>query len=121
MALIIAPILLVVLAFKELSGIRGLGLVGAGALLCAVLWVYSPYPRYLAFKAWDIIQTQPEHEQGWVGRRPGFWKRSLAFIAHAPIFGHGTGSIHKLFAGAASPGEPPLAWETTNALQQTFA
>jgi O-antigen ligase len=37
----------------------------------------------------------------------------LNLIADAPIVGHGTGSIPKLFAG-------PL-WETTNPLQQTFA
>ena len=110
-ALVASPILLVVLSFKELSPVRALGLLGTGAIMCGLLWFYSPpQPRYLASKAWDIIQTQPESEAPWMGR---FWKRSLNLIADAPIVGHGTGSIPKLFAG-------PL-WETTNPLQQTFA
>jgi O-antigen ligase len=115
-SLVIAPILLVVLLFRELGAMRALGLLGAGAVICAILWVYSPQPRYLAFKAWDIIEPL---EQGWVGNRPGFWKRSLSFISEAPILGHGTGSIHKRFAGDQTAGELP--WDTTNPLQQTFA
>jgi len=115
-ALVIAPILLVALLFSELGPVRTLGLLGAGAVICALLWVYSPQPRHLALKAWDIIEPL---EEGWVGNRPGFWKRSLDFISEAPIIGHGTGSIHKRFIGAQRPGDLP--WDTTNPLQQTFA
>jgi hypothetical protein len=113
-ALVTSPILLVVLSSKELSRVRVLGLLGVGAIMCSLLWFYSlPQPHYLASMASDIIQTWPETERGWEGLLPVFWERSLNFITDAPILGHGTGSIHKLFAESG--------WETTNPLQQTFA
>jgi O-antigen ligase len=36
-----------------------------------------------------------------VGLRLEFWKKSLRFFSEAPILGHGTGSIRKLFEEAA--------------------
>jgi O-antigen ligase len=32
-----------------------------------------------------------------IGFRLEYWKRSLAFIAEAPVIGHGTGTIPMLF------------------------
>ena len=36
-----------------------------------------------------------------IGLRLVFWQKSLRFISEAPVFGHGTGSIHALFEEAA--------------------
>jgi len=47
------------------------------------------------------MSTQDSKVSG-MGSRLEFWRKSLGFIADAPLIGHGTGSIRGLFAGVAA-------------------
>lgn len=47
-----------------------------------------------------------------MGSRLEYWRKSLRFVAEAPLIGHGTGSIRGLFASAAANAEiDPLRGE----------
>ena len=54
------------------------------------------------------------------GTRIEFWKKSLRFIASAPVFGHGTGSIVEQFKHAEA-GQGASAIPSSNPHNQTFA
>jgi hypothetical protein len=49
-----------------------------------------------------------------------FWKKSLRFFSEAPVFGHGTGSIHRLFEGAAADQVGAAADVVANPHNQTL-
>jgi O-antigen ligase len=100
------PVLLVLFAVQRFA-LRGvLALSFAGALFAAVIWVSSSYVRERAFGVAEEIQrSQSTHAETSAGFRVESWKKSVAFVADAPIFGHGTGSIPSLFRGAAAGGE----------------
>jgi O-antigen ligase len=118
-ALVIIPVLFVLLGFKIFNARRMLGLLAAAAALCAVAWTASPDLQDRTVTTWETIQPGSSHKLA--GDRPMFWKKSLSFIEEAPLLGHGTGSIRKLFDGAAAgqPGGSESA--TTNPHQQTLA
>jgi O-antigen ligase len=100
------PVLLVLFAAQRfaLRGVLALSL--AGALFVAVIWVSSSYVRERAFGVAEEIQrSQSTHAETSAGFRVESWKKSVAFVANAPIFGHGTGSIPSLFRRAAAGGE----------------
>jgi hypothetical protein len=115
------PLLFVLLGFKKFNTKGMLGLVAAGATLCIVTWVSSPYLRYRTAAVWENVQPYPGNDQNWAGERPELWKKSLGFIGEAPVLGHGTGSVHKLFARSAIGQTGVSAKVTTNPFQQTFA
>jgi hypothetical protein len=115
------PLLFVLLGFKKFNSKGMLGLVSAGATLCIVTWVFSPHLRYRTAAVWENIQPYPGNDQNWAGERPEFWKKSLSFIGEAPVLGHGTGSVHKLFVRSAIGQTGVSAMVTTNPFQQTFA
>src|SRR5262249_51392170 len=55
------------------------------------------------------------------GERLQFWSKSIAIVADAPVFGHGTGSLRDQFRRAAS-GETGMAAEiAANPHNQIFA
>jgi O-antigen ligase len=102
-ALLVAPVLALLLGWRQF---RWKGLVGA-ALLCGILGgaaaLESPYMKARlatsvdevhAFQKSDALNSTSAHLQ--------FLKESLAFVASAPIIGHGTGSIAAQFRKAAA-------------------
>jgi O-antigen ligase len=121
LTLVIIPVLLVLLGFKKLGSRRMLGLLAVGALLCAVAWAFSPSLRSHTVALWHNVQPFPGNDQNLAGPRPEFWKKSLGFIGDAPILGHGTGSMPKLFLRSAVGQTGYSARLTTDPLQQTFA
>jgi O-antigen ligase len=58
-----------------------------------------------------------------MGSRLEYWRKSLGFIADAPLIGHGTGSIRGLFAGVAADSDvDPLRGEiVSNPHNQTLS
>ena len=58
-----------------------------------------------------------------MGSRLEYWRKSLGFIAEAPLIGHGTGSIRGLFAGVAADADvDPLRGEiVSNPHNQTLS
>lgn len=106
--------LVALLAMLVLFGVRQFGWRGAvgtaviGALLAAAVWVSSPYLRQRVSAAVEEARAYSAHNVNTpVGLRLEYWKRSLAFIAEAPVIGHGTGTIPMLFRREATPDTIP--------------
>jgi O-antigen ligase len=121
-ALLVAPVLLLLLGWREL-GWRGLA--GAGVLGCIVsgaIWFGSPYLRdrlitsvndFQAYRLSDATTSTGLHLE--------FLRKSLLFVETAPIIGHGTGSIREQFHNAAI-GQSGVASEPSeNPHNQIFA
>jgi O-antigen ligase len=102
-ALLVAPVLALLLGWRQF---RWKGLVGA-VLFCCIFGgaaaLESPYLKARlstsvnevhAFEKSDALNSTSVHLQ--------FLKESLAFVASAPIVGHGTGSIAAQFRKAAA-------------------
>jgi hypothetical protein len=121
-ALVVLIILLALFAVMHLSG-RAIAVVGGAAIVLVVIaWVSSPYLRWRIETVWtDLQTTQATGERTSSGERMEFAKRSLAFIAEAPVIGHGTGTIHRLFVEAAAGKTGVAGVAAANPHNQTFA
>jgi O-antigen ligase len=77
-----------------------------GVVLAASAWASSPYLRGRVLAVLDEVQQyRTENAETSSGMRLEFWKKSLQFVATAPVWGHGTGSIKRLFEKAATGGQ----------------
>jgi O-antigen ligase len=121
-ALIVIPVLAVLLGFRHL-GWKGLvAAFVAGAALAAVLWASSPYLRYRVQHAFEEVgDYEATNAMTSGGLRLEFWKKSIGFLAHAPIIGHGTGSINGQFRSAVVGEETASAVASENPHQQILA
>jgi hypothetical protein len=121
-ALAVAPLLLVIFAFRRLSA-KGAVIFLAGAIvLVAAAWFSSPHLRSRITQIWtDFAKYEATDERNSSGERIEFTKKSITFIRDAPIVGHGTGSIPGLFARSAIGQAGAAASATTNPHNQTFA
>lgn len=113
--------LLLLLAGKTLNRRAMFVLLGTAASVCVVAWIASPPLRAGIAAAWTSVQPDPGNETNPLGSRPEFWKKSVRFIGDAPLLGHGTGSVHPLFAGAKVGTVGHAAAVTLNPHQQTLA
>ncbi|MDA9440539.1 ligase [Bradyrhizobium sp. CCBAU 51745] len=123
-ALVTLPILLVVFALLHLRWRAALLAAGAMALLAVFLWAVSPHLRVTVAKFQGDYEMSVEDKQvSGMGSRLEYWRKSLGFVADAPLLGHGTGSIRALFAGAAADVEvDPLRSEiVSNPHNQTLS
>lgn len=92
------PVLIVIFAAKHFSTRGFLLLMAAVIAASALAWTLSPYLRMRA----GMIGTEYQryHESNAVtsvGERLEFWRKSIKFVAEAPLVGHGTGSTKTLF------------------------
>ena len=96
------PVLLMLFGLQRF-GLKGtLAMAIGGVLFAAAVWIASPHLRERVLGVIDEIQTyRSEHAETSSGYRLEFWRKSLTFVAEAPIAGHGTGSIPVLFRRAA--------------------
>jgi O-antigen ligase len=108
--------LVVMAVLAVLCGLRRSGWKGAiaaaaiASVVAGIIWISSGYLRERVSRAVNDVETYEENKiETPVGLRLEFWKQSLAFVAEAPILGHGTGSILKLFRGAATAETIPAA------------
>jgi O-antigen ligase len=110
----------VMLALVVLFGLRHfawhgfLGGVAAAAVLTALLWVSARHLDERVGMTLNAPATSDFATETGSGDRLEFWRNSLRFVAQAPVIGHGTGSIKKLFADAGGA-------VTTNPHNQVFA
>ena len=66
-------------------------------------WATSPHLRWTAETfVRDYRLYKEENVPTSLGLRLEYWKKSLRFLAEAPVIGHGTGSIRGLFEEAAT-------------------
>jgi O-antigen ligase len=101
-SIVVFAALLGLLAAQRFSWKGALGVLVGGAVLAGIAWVSSPYlrERILAVSE-EINRYQSEGVETSSGYRLGWWKKSLEFVAAAPIAGHGTGATRELFRRAA--------------------
>ena len=105
-SLVVFPVLFAALGFWW-SGWRGLvGASVAACAVCAALWLSSPLVQERVIRALeDTREFRAAGDQSSITSaavRLELWKKSIAFIADAPVFGHGTGSIPGLYRRAAA-------------------
>jgi O-antigen ligase len=112
-ALVCMPVLLVLFASLHLSR-RATGLLFAGAAVASLLaWTTSPYLRQRIADVGIEYQAQDTSSIASTAQRLTYWQKSIRFIANAPVFGHGTGSIKQQFARDAI-GQTGLRAEVVN-------
>ena len=102
-ALVTLPILVAVLVLLHLRWRATLLAVSGMMLVAFALWSVSPHLRATVAKfQGDYEMSVRDKQVSGMGSRLEYWRKSLGFIADAPLIGHGTGSIRGLFAGAAA-------------------
>jgi len=101
------------------------GAVGAGVISCLLgvaLWFGSPYLRArLETSLSDLQAYQLGDAPNSTGLHLEFLNKSLSFVATAPLFGHGTGSIPEQFRHAATGQNLATSVASVNPHNQIFA
>jgi ADP-heptose:LPS heptosyltransferase/O-antigen ligase len=123
-ALVMIAVLLVLFAFCHFGWKGALGILVAALILAAIGWVASPNLRSrVTAVAAEFQRYQVDDARTSTGERVDFWRKSIRFIADAPVLGHGTGSIHDLFRRiAVGEGEKTISsLATTNPHNQALA
>ncbi len=93
------PVLVVIFAAKHFSTRGFLLLMAAVIAAGAVAWTSSPYLRMrVAMIGSEYKSYHESNAVTSVGERLEFWRKSIKFVAEAPLVGHGTGSTKTLFA-----------------------
>jgi O-antigen ligase len=69
----------------------------------ALAWTASPYLRQrVSDIALEYQHGREDISHASTAQRLTYWRKSLAAVAEAPLFGHGTGSIKRQFERTAS-------------------
>jgi O-antigen ligase len=103
--LVVMAVLLPLFGLRQFGWKGALGAILMGSALAGVAWASSPYLRWRVSLAIEQVRTFGNADVNTpVGLRLEYWKRSSAFIAEAPVIGHGTGTISKLFLREMTPG-----------------
>jgi hypothetical protein len=119
---VVMPFLLVLLGLRRFNWKGVVTVAAVGAVLATILWGSSPYLRMRVEAVGnEIAQYREQDVRTSAGERLEFWRKSLEFIARAPLIGHGTGSIHQLFVEAAGKGSGASSIPSANPHQQIFA
>jgi hypothetical protein len=119
-AIVVMAVLVLLLGFRLFGwkGVLAAGLVVV--VLGGLAWASSPYLRERLSSAVANMQDYPRNVGTPVGLRLEFWRKSIDFVAEAPVIGHGTGTIPTLFRGSATPETVPQVI-TSNPHSQIFA
>jgi O-antigen ligase len=120
--LVIIPALVVLYGLWRFGWKGAIGAALAGLVMAGALWAASPYMRgrvTAIFTEAHVYETRNIPTS--TGERIVFWTKSLRFIAEAPLFGHGTGSIKEMFQKSAVGQTGVRAEISTNPHNQTFA
>jgi len=120
-AIAIMPLLLLVFGFRYFRWKGVLAACLAGAVMAAAAWAASPLLRARVLASFAEVQAYENTDAiSSSGIRLDIWKKSLGFVAAAPVIGHGTGSIpdqfHRVAVGAGVAG-----MEADNPHNQVFA
>jgi O-antigen ligase len=101
-AMVTMPLMLAVFALLHLRVRTGVMICGALAILVILAWETSPSLHFTVESFMREYRLYAEKDAPTsVGLRLEYWRKSLSFVAQAPVIGHGTGSIGSLFERAA--------------------
>jgi O-antigen ligase len=96
--LVVMAVLLLLLGLRQFRWRGALVATLVGGVLTGGAWTSSPYLRDRVSLAIEQVRGHGTADVNTsVGLRLEYWQRSLAFIAEAPVIGHGTGTIPQLF------------------------
>jgi hypothetical protein len=73
------------------------------AAIASAAWITSPYLRERVLQIPQNFHPYEANVGTSEGQRLEYWRKSLSFLASAPVLGHGTGSIPDLFRRDATP------------------
>jgi O-antigen ligase len=120
--LITLPIIAGIVVLRQLSWRGVAGILGALVLLGALGWVASPVLRAKTASLFPPYRLyEPANEPTSIEIRYEYWRKSIDFIRQAPVLGHGTGSIRRLYVQAAVDQTGAAAEITSNPHNQTLA
>jgi len=121
-ALVCIPVMLGVVAWRH-ARVRGLlTATGFGGVILAIAWFTSPHLRERVLSVHEqFLEYRDSDIPSSVGKRLEFWSKSIRFFREAPVFGHGTGSIHGLFEQDAVGRSGTSAEIIANPHNQTFS
>jgi O-antigen ligase len=120
-AIAVMPLLLMIFGFRHFGWKGVLAAVLAGAVIAAAAWAASPFLRARVLASFSEVQAyETENAISSSGIRLELWRKSLGFIAAAPVIGYGTGSIPDQFRHAAV-GAGVTGMESDNPHNQVFA
>jgi O-antigen ligase len=121
-ALVVIPLLLLVFGFREFGWRGTLGAMLACVVLAAAAWASSPFLRgRMLYSFYELRQYRDANVASSSALRVEFWKKSMTFIAEAPVIGHGTGSMPELFRRDARGETGAGAVTSVNPHNQIFA
>ncbi len=121
-AFAVMPVLILLLGLRRFGWKGFVGAPLLAGLLAGALWASSPYMRArVGSLLEEAQQSRTDVFQTSTGQRLEFWRKSLAFVRQAPLFGNGTGSIKPLFSKAAAGETGAAGVAADNPHQQTFA
>jgi hypothetical protein len=120
-AIICIPSMLLVVAWRHgrMNGV--LAAIVGGSMILAAAWLASPHLRERIMSVQSQFSEYRDADvPSSVGKRIEFWRKSIRFFGEAPVFGHGTGSIHGLFQSDAIGRSGTSAEVIANPHNQTF-
>jgi O-antigen ligase len=120
--LLIVPVLALLAGWRYFGwkGVAGAGVIGC--LVGVALWFGSPYLHArLEISVRDLQAYQQGDAPNSTGLHLEFLNKSLSFVATAPVFGHGTGSIPEQFRHAATGQNRAASIASVNPHNQIFA
>jgi len=120
-AIAVAPVLLVLLGWRQFGWKGVMTACIAGPVVAAGLWATSSYLRGSFFQS--VQQTQAYSTttaDNSIGEHIEFLRKSLSFVREAPLVGHGTGSIAELFRRSAIGQTGAAGIATVNPHSQVF-
>jgi hypothetical protein len=120
-ALVTLPVLIAIFALLHLRPRNALLVAAAIVLVAVPVWTASPSLRETVGKfSADYQATMVDNKISGMGSRLEYWRKSVGFVAEAPLFGHGTGAIRPLFARAAAGESGVRAEVVANPHNQTL-
>lgn len=121
-ALVVIPVLLLLFACKHLNWKGMVSLLLAGVVAAALAWsLVRPARDNVTNLLSEMRQYQPTGDPTRAGERLEFWRKSIGFIADAPVVGHGTGSVRDQFRRSVAQETGMAAEASENPHNQTFA
>jgi hypothetical protein len=102
-SLVVLPLLIVVWGVRQFGWKGLIGALLAGGVIAGLAWSASPFLRWRMQESVKEIQTyRDDNAITSAGLRLEFWRKSIGFVAAAPLLGNGTGSMPDLFRRAAA-------------------
>jgi O-antigen ligase len=122
-ALIVIPVLFALFALRRCTIRQIAGIAAIGIVLSGAVWASSPYLRNRVESVRVEIasyMSSPASGPTSAGERLEFWRKSLTFMAQAPLIGHGTGTVKQLFDASNVGQTDVFAAITANPHNQTL-